>query len=294
MLVGDHFREENKMSALSSTLKSLLPDLSAGRYVEINGLIVFGADSFDELMDHLLINTPEEEEHEEQSEVYEKLRKFLDDLNRHTGRDSVRERATLNPPSEFKSDAFKDASSEEIRQKFELIRKVLTVKPVLTPQSEEKAVERALIEELLGKVPKAVTRAISLERLEYGSFPVKHLKGYFEEAHRCYLYGFNIACAVLCRAIVETALKNVVDPMSIVERSKKPEDSYIQLLAFEAERGGILTDDRPQCVLDIRDAGNAAIHSNKHPEFEVKWLPKLGEIIDGTRKVLIDLYPNQA
>jgi len=63
MLVGDRFREENKMSALSITLKSLLPDLIAGRYVELNGLIVFGADSFDELMDHLLISTPDEEEH---------------------------------------------------------------------------------------------------------------------------------------------------------------------------------------------------------------------------------------
>ncbi len=38
------------------------------------------------------------------------------------------------------------------------------------------------------------------------------IKQYFEEAHQCYLYGFNIACAVLCRSILESAFIERFDP----------------------------------------------------------------------------------
>ncbi len=68
------------MSALSSKLKSLLPDLIAGRCVELNGLIVFGVDSFDELMDRLLISTQDEENNGERNEVLEKSIKLVEDV----------------------------------------------------------------------------------------------------------------------------------------------------------------------------------------------------------------------
>jgi hypothetical protein len=67
-----------------------------------------------------------------------------------------------------------------------------------------------------------------------------------------------------------------------------PRHEYFERLLEEAERGGLLADDRPECARKVRHAGNDAIH--EFPRFERQWEHKLGEILDDTRKVLLDLY----
>jgi hypothetical protein len=59
----------------------------------------------------------------------------------------------------------------------------------------------------------------------------------------------------------------------------------------EAGKRKILTDDRPEWALKVRDAGNEAIHNLE--EFKKRWEGKLGEILLNTRKVLIDLYEHK-
>lgn len=65
--------------------------------------------------------------------------------------------------------------------------------------------------ELLGKLPKIVSRASALEELDLPRVP-DNVRRYFEEAHHCFLYGFGIACAVLRRVILESALRELIDP----------------------------------------------------------------------------------
>jgi hypothetical protein len=280
------------MTRRAEIFRSLLPYINVGHYTEWNGYVVFGALSIEEMMDKIT-SLPEPADPAE-----DVLRKLISDFVVHGGRTDLAGKVSLNPPPEMKLDAFRYQSPEVIQRVLEMLQSIQPAvesnadqnRGVPDPVGEADSIEAALAEEMLVKLPNAVERASTLDGLNLGNIPIQHLKRYFEEAHRCYLYGFNIACAVLCRAIIETALQNVVDPNGLIKSTLKPQDSYLATLAFEAGRGGILTDDRPQCVLDVRDAGNEAIHPS--PSFERKWLPRLGEIVDNTRKILIDLYPN--
>jgi hypothetical protein len=59
-----------------------------------------------------------------------------------------------------------------------------------------------------------VSRASALDRIGLEIRPNRRVRFLFEEAHRCYLYGFHLACAVFCPAILEGALKEIADPQS--------------------------------------------------------------------------------
>ena len=112
--------------------------------------------------------------------------------------------------------------------------------------------------------------------------PNQRVQFLFEEAHRCYLYGFHLACAVFCRAILEGALKEVADPQS------ETNHSIHDMLVMAVEKH-LLTDVRPRCAREVAKAGNKAIHD---PEmFNRDYSPeKVEEVLTNTRKVLEELY----
>ena len=144
------------------------------------------------------------------------------------------------------------------------------------------ALDRYYSEEILGKLDGIVSRASALDCVGLAIVPNKRVRFLFEEAHRCYLYGFHLACAVFCRAIVEGALKEVADPQSETNQS-------IHEMVAVAEEKRLLTDARPRCAREVAKAGNRAIHD---PEvFDRDYSPrKVEEILTNTRKVLEELY----
>jgi hypothetical protein len=93
----------------------------------------------------------------------------------------------------------------------------------------------------------------------------------------------------MCRAILEDALREIVDPHGVIEQQVKGSDSYIMELVREAERRDILSDDRPDWAHRIRRAGNLAVHDLKRFKLE---FPdnKFEELLLNTRKILEDLY----
>src|SRR5690242_4244725 len=83
---------------------------------------------------------------------------------------------------------------------------------------------------------------------------------YFEEAHRCELHGFQIAAAVLCRAVLEDALKEVIDPKGIIQgKARRDRTSYILAMLKEAGRLH-LDSERVSAAKEIKEAGDKAIH----------------------------------
>jgi hypothetical protein len=144
------------------------------------------------------------------------------------------------------------------------------------------ALDRYYSEEILEKLDGIVSRASALDRMGLEIVPNKRVQFLFDEAHRCYLYGFHLACAVFCRAILEGALKEVVDPQSETNRT------IHDMVAVAVEKR-ILTDVRPRCAREVAKAGNRAIHD---PEmFDRDYSPeKVERILTDTRKVLEELY----
>jgi hypothetical protein len=158
----------------------------------------------------------------------------------------------------------------------------LTPESVPEATSQLDALDRYYAEEVLEKLSGIVFRASALDRMGLEIVPNRRVQFLFEEAHRCYLYGFHLACAVFCRAILEGALKEIADPQS--ETSQSIHDMIAVAMAKR-----LLTDDRPRCARDVAKAGNKAIHDPEmfHRDYSAEGVE---EVLTNTRKVLEELY----
>jgi hypothetical protein len=268
-------------------LRRLLPYINTDDYTEFEEYIVFGASSAEEMLENLARSPSERADQSRLDPIF----KFLSDLKDHRGRKQMAERVSIDQGPEFKSSAFDALSPADPLRKVEQILKEppgpAGQSGTVSDRADEDDLEAFLVVELLGKVPKAVNRAAQLDQISLERVPDMELRRYFEEAHHCYLYGLDVACAVLCRAILDSALQRRCDPRRDLKRSV-PTPEYFERLLEEAERGGLLADDRPGCARKVRRAGNDAIH--EFPTFARLWEHKLVEILDDTRKVLLDLY----
>jgi len=144
------------------------------------------------------------------------------------------------------------------------------------------ALDRYYSEEILEKLDGIVSRASALDHMGLEIVPNRRVQFLFEEAHRCYLYGFHLACAVFCRAILEGALKEVADPKS------ETNQSIHDMIAMAVEKR-LLVDDRPRCAREVAKAGNRAIHDPEMFDRDYS-AEKVEEILTNTRKVLEELY----
>jgi hypothetical protein len=212
----------------------------------------------------------------------------------HLGRVEVASRASLDAEPEFAMADNGDLPLEKRRQLEQMMRSQLKQNPVAksrrtSPDASETEdqLDAACAAEVLGKLPKMVQRLSSLDGMDSKPIANEDVRHYFDEAHRCFLYGFGAACAVMCRAILWSGLKDRFDPKGSIEKSLKGK-SYFKALVARAKDIGILTDDRPDWAEKIKKAGDDAAHN--YGQFHKNWLGKMDEVLLNTRKVLIDLY----
>jgi hypothetical protein len=125
----------------------------------------------------------------------------------------------------------------------------------------------------------------------YPALRVQHaspwVQQYFEEANRCFIYGLEAACAVLCRGLLEAVLTDLVDPTCSLAHSRQSGESHLSAM-IAAARNTVLSGKKAQSAEVIRDAGNTAIHDLK--TFREKYAPLLPQILEDTRKILCALY----
>jgi hypothetical protein len=153
--------------------------------------------------------------------------------------------------------------------------------------------------ELIGKLDKIVERAILLgpHEIDVSQSPA-HLQDDFNEVHNCFFYDFSIACAVMCRALLEAALKAKYERkrQSTTWKPSKdlsPEErkySTILRLLDRAQEDGILDGSRIEAAENVKDAGDAAIHRREQFQRHCGDEDQLRRLVEDTRKVLEDLY----
>ncbi len=145
--------------------------------------------------------------------------------------------------------------------------------------------------EVVGKLERIVERATALDALKLDRIPNKRVRLCFEEAVRCYLYDFNVACAAMCRAILEAALQEVIDPegqLRPAKDAKGKEASYFLKLVDHARWSGRLGNALVSPAEQVKDAGTAAVHDAA--KFAVQFSPKMEWLLDRTRQILVELY----
>jgi len=223
--------------------------------------------------------------------VFQKMRHLVYD---HVARTVAIQRTSLSSPPTIDSLAteFRKLMDELKPQTREALGQALgpiatgSNPPAPAPISESNdqldALDRYYSEEVLEKLDGIVARASALDRMGLEKVPNKRVQFLFEEAHRCYLYGFHLACAVFCRAILEGALKEVADPES------ETSQSIHEMIGVAVEKR-LLTDIRPRCAREVAKAGNRAIHDPEMFDRDYS-AEKVEEILTDTRKVLEELY----
>jgi hypothetical protein len=116
---------------------------------------------------------------------------------------------------------------------------------------------------------------------------LRNLQVMFSEAHFNYLLGNRTAVMIMCRALLEEALKDKVPGNVTIDGDKKTLNDRLE----EAKLRGLLDDERIECARDIVKMGNLAAHDStkllKYPDSRIE------EVLINTRKILADLYPTE-
>lgn len=128
--------------------------------------------------------------------------------------------------------------------------------------------------ELLEMVEPAVFRATHLRECVVGTDSSDEADRYLDEATRCYFFGLFTACAVMCRSVLEEAIKQKLPPQ--LERLLKTRyrntatlgnllhevNNNLQLTGFDA--------DFPRVANMVNDVGRKAVHQGLLSEDEAR------------------------
>ena len=132
----------------------------------------------------------------------------------------------------------------------------------------------AIALELLGLVEPAVLRATQLRECVVATPSSEEADRYLDEATRCYFYGLFAACAVMCRSVLEEAIKQKL-PTALARqvhtRYRKTAtlgnllhevNDNLQMTGFDAEF--------PRVANLVNDVGRKAVHQGLLSEDEAR------------------------
>jgi len=132
----------------------------------------------------------------------------------------------------------------------------------------------ALAMELLGMVEPAVARALQLHECVVATASTEEADRYLDEATRCYFYGLFTACAVMCRSVLEEAIRQKL-PVVLARqvRSRYRNAATLGNLLHEVNNNlqatGI-SPEFPAVANRVNDTGKKAVHQGLLSEDEAR------------------------
>jgi hypothetical protein len=128
--------------------------------------------------------------------------------------------------------------------------------------------------ELLEMVEPAVVRATHLRECVVAAPSSEEADRYLDEATRCYFLGLFTACAVMCRSVLEEAVKQKL-PAALARqvRTRYRNTATLGNLLHEVNNNLILTGidpDFPRVANQVNDVGRKAVHQGLLSEDEAR------------------------
>ena len=128
--------------------------------------------------------------------------------------------------------------------------------------------------ELLEMVEPAVARAAHLRECVVASASSEDADRYLDEATRCYFFGVFTACAVMCRSVLEEAIKQKLpDPLTRLIRTRYRNAATLGNLLHEVNNNLQLSGihaDFPRVANQVNDTGKKAVHQGLLSEDEAR------------------------
>src|ERR1700761_4364570 len=132
----------------------------------------------------------------------------------------------------------------------------------------------AFVFELLALVEPAVHRAVELREVVVTASSSEEADRYLDEATRCYFYGLFTACAVMCRSVLEEAVKQKLPAqLDRLVRTRYRNTATLGNLLHEVNNNLQLTGidpDFPRIANQVNDAGRKAVHQGLLSEDEAR------------------------
>jgi hypothetical protein len=128
--------------------------------------------------------------------------------------------------------------------------------------------------ELLELVEPAVLRATYLRECVVSTASSEEADRYLDEATRCYFFGLFTACAVMCRSVLEEAIKQKLPAaLTRMVRSRYRNAATLGNLLHEVNNNLLLTGidaDFPRVANQVNDTGKKAVHQGLLSEDEAR------------------------
>jgi hypothetical protein len=128
--------------------------------------------------------------------------------------------------------------------------------------------------ELLELIEPAVERATHLRECVVAAPSSEEADRYLDEATRCYFFGLYTACAVMCRSVLEEAIKQKLpDQLTRLIRSRYRNTATLGNLLHEVNNNLQLTGfdaDFPRVANQVNDTGRRAVHQGLLSENEAR------------------------
>jgi hypothetical protein len=132
----------------------------------------------------------------------------------------------------------------------------------------------AVAAEMLDLVEPAVARATHLRECVVASPSSEEADRYLDEATRCYFYALFTACAVMCRSVLEEAIKQKLpEPLRKLIRSRYRNTATLGNLLHEVNNNLLATGispDFPRLANQVNDIGKKAVHQGLLSEDEAR------------------------
>jgi len=132
----------------------------------------------------------------------------------------------------------------------------------------------AIAIELLEMVEPALFRATQLRECVVASASSEDADRYLDEATRCYFYGLFTACAVMCRSVLEEAIKQKLPAaLTRLVRTRYRNTATLGNLLHEVNNNLQMTGidgDFPRIANQVNDAGKKAVHQGLLSEDEAR------------------------
>jgi hypothetical protein len=128
--------------------------------------------------------------------------------------------------------------------------------------------------ELLELVEPAVARATELRECVVAAPSTEEADRYLDEATRCYFYGLFTACAVMCRSVLEEAIKQKLPPqLTRMVRTRYRNTATLGNLLHEVNNNlklAAIDPDFPRIANEVNDTGKRAVHHGLLSEDEAR------------------------
>lgn len=122
-----------------------------------------------------------------------------------------------------------------------------------------------LASEALDQVRHGVIRVLELYELVSRTKPSNVTQSFLARLGRCYIWGFDAECVILCRAVLDTAFRDTVGDMICEKhlgpgRYSKPREFGLNERITAAWKDGMIDEETWKLARDVKMRGDKAVH----------------------------------